>query len=155
MCLIKSFVMRFNECAIHRILRMCGNFPEIKLRAEWTFDPASITIPANFWMPISSRINCICWARNTAVWLSPEKSLIFQRISRPLPRWMTKFQRDLPDGLVQLSKTILKKKNFLFLKILFSNFFHKFFINSYIMLNSIFRLEICLKEVIIIFIEFI
>jgi len=33
-CFIKSFVIRFNECAIHRMLRICGNFPEIKFRAE-------------------------------------------------------------------------------------------------------------------------
>ena len=26
MCFIKSFVIRFNECAIHRILRICENF---------------------------------------------------------------------------------------------------------------------------------
>lgn len=49
MCvLIESFVMRFNEFAIHRTLRICGNLPEIKLRAERTFDPASVTIPTIF-----------------------------------------------------------------------------------------------------------
>ncbi len=47
-CFTKSFVIKFNEYAIYQILRICENCWEIKFRAEWTFDPASVTIPANF-----------------------------------------------------------------------------------------------------------